>query len=268
MWNHIPWLGIGQRWDSPKDTQRFIDHADLLSYVEPSLPLPLQALPPSVPVLAHSSEIPLATSSSINPRLLEQLQSQVRQLNSPWAGEHFCFNSSIETGELGYNFAPILDETTLADTIRNIEEVKDAYGCLLAIEEGPRYHSWNGKWDDLAFMLEAAQATDSAIILGIGHHYCTVKNLGKDATAGLTQTVLDRIVEVHITGIGEHRTPGFFHDNHAASVSEDCWKLLEWTLPQTPNLKAVTLEHNHIVSKQEYALDLARLVELVDQMRT
>tara|TARA_Y100001934_G_scaffold22978_1_gene25688 strand:- start:230 stop:1036 length:807 start_codon:yes stop_codon:yes gene_type:complete len=267
MWNHIPWQGIGQRWDSPRDTQRFIDHGDILSFVEPSLPLLLEALPDSVPVLAHSSEIPLATSSPINPRLLRQLQTQVRQLNTPWAGEHFCLNSSIETGELGYNFAPILDETTLADTIANIEKVKSAYDCLLAIEEGPRYHSWNNQWDDLGFMLEAAQATNSALILDIGHHYCSVRNLDKDPTAGLTTPVLERIVEIHITGIGEHRVSGFYHDNHAVKVDEECWKLLTWALERTPHLKALTLEHNHNVPPQDYKQDLHRLAELVEKVR-
>lgn len=267
MWNHLPWLGIGQRWDSPKDSIRFEKHGDILTYVEPSLPLPINALPQSYPVLAHSSEIPLATSSPLNKTLLNQLQVQVRQLQSPWAGEHFCLNSSIETGELGYNFAPILDDVTLADTIRNIETVKEAYGCLLAIEEGPRYHAWNSKWDDLGFMLEAAQATNSAIILDIGHHYCSARNLGKTPTAGLSQDVLKRVVEIHITGIGEHRTPGFYHDNHAAKVDEECWKLLEWSLNHTPHLKAITLEHNHGVSPDDYAQDLNRLAELVDAVR-
>ncbi|MBK7758720.1 MAG: DUF692 family protein [Deltaproteobacteria bacterium] len=114
--------------------------------------------------MAHSSELALATTGRMNPEMVARLSEQVRQIGSAWAGEHFCLNSSIETGELGYNFAPLLDDETVAATVRNLRALEAAYGCRVAIEAGPRYYTWGERWDDHGAMREVAEETGCPII--------------------------------------------------------------------------------------------------------
>lgn len=265
MWADLPWLGVGQRWDGPQDARRLRYFGDGLSYFEPALPMRREQRPRGVPLLAHSSELALATSGALNPAMLRRLAADVRELASPWAGEHFCLNSTIDTGDLGYNFAPLLDEPTIAATAANVRAVQRAYGCPLAIEAGPRYFAWDGRSDDHACMAEVAVRTDCAIIVDISHHLCTALNLGLAPEAGLSPAALERTVELHVTGIGAHRTRGFFHDSHDVAVPEEAWRLLAWALERTPNLRAVTLEHSAAVPDDVYERDLRRLQALVGQ---
>lgn len=263
MWDELPWLGVGQRWDGPQDRKRLRYLGDGLSYFEPALPMARELRPPGVPLLAHSSELALATSGALNPGMLRRLAAEVRELGSPWAGEHFCLHSTIDTGDLGYNFAPLLDAPTIAATVANVRRVQAAYGCPLAIEAGPRYFAWAGSADDHACMAEVARLTDCGIIVDLSHHLCTAFNLGRAAQDGLSPAVLERTVELHLTGIGAHRTPGFFHDCHDVPVPEEAWRLLAWALERTPRLRAVTLEHSAAVADDAYERDLRRLQTLV-----
>ncbi len=262
-WRELPWLGVGQRWDGPEDAARLRWLGDPLAYLEPALPTRLAALPPGVPILAHSSELALATTGPLNPGMLEALTEQVRALAPPWAGEHFCLNSTIETGDLGYNFAPILDDETIRATAAHVAQVREAYGCPVAIEAGPRYFAWGERWDDHAAMLAVAERCDCPIIVDLSHHLCSMLNLGRAPSEGLSPGVLARTIEIHVTGLGRHSTPGFFHDSHSTPVPEEVWSLLAWVLERCPALRAVTLEHAADLSALDYERDLARLDELV-----
>ena len=258
MLKSLPWMGVGQRWDGPQDTPRFERYAGLLDFVEPALPGDLSALP-DLPTIAHSSELPLASRQCLNPQMLHCLSSQVRSLEPPWAGEHICLNSSIETGELGYNFAPLLDAETVSIAIQNAKSVQALYRCPLALEAGPRYFRWAGRWDDHALIAEVAEATGSGIVLDLSHHLCTTRNLSLPATAGLSPRVLERTVEVHITGMGKHRGEKLYHDSHDQPVSAELWNLLDWVLSRVPDLRALTLEHSAKVDDGAYARDLELL---------
>lgn len=261
------WMGIGQRWDGPQDARRLHHLGHGVDYLEPALPTDFSSLPKGAALIAHSSELALATTGSLNGAMLAVLQAQVRRIGSPWAGEHFCLNSSIDTGDLGYNFAPILDDATLEATAHNVRIVQEAYGCTLAIECGPRYFPWCGRWDDHAAIVEIAEETDSFVLLDLSHHICTMLNLGRHPLDGLSERVLARTVEIHVTGIGKHRTPGFYHDCHSLPIPDVVWKALGEVLVQTPQLLGVTLEHDHHVADDDYARDLDRLGEMVSSLR-
>lgn len=267
-WRALPWLGIGQRWNGPQDAIRLRFLGAPIAYLEPALPLDLTAIPPGVPLLAHSSELAVATTDVLNPMMLATLTAQVRAIGSPWAGEHFCLTSTIPAGELGYNFAPPLDDETIAATAAHVEEIRDAYGCPVALEAGLRYFGWGDRWDDHAAILAVAERCDCAIILDLSHHLCSMLNLRRTPTDGLSAGVLARTIEIHVTGIGRHATPGFFHDSHTTPVSEEVWSLLAWTLDRTGALRAVTLEHDARLAEADYERDLARLDELVARRGT
>ena len=264
MWTELPFYGVGQRWDDDADRCRLPYLGQGIDFLEPALPTALDRLPSGVPLFAHSSELALATSGPLNPHMLATLAAQVRAVGSPWAGEHFCFNSSIETGELGYNFAPILDDTTLASTASHVRELEAAYGCTIALEAGPRYFGWGEAWDDHAMIADVAEETGCAIIIDLSHHLCSMLNLGRAPTDGLSPRVLGRTIELHVTGLGHHRTPGYYYDSHRTPVPEEVWALLTWTVARCPNLKALTLEHAAQVDDAAYAEDLRRLNQVAN----
>jgi len=265
MLGELPWMGVGQRWDGPADTGRFAAFGDRLRFVEPALPNDIASLPPGVAVIGHSSELPMATARSLQGPVLEQTAAQVRRLTPPWAGEHFCLNANAQPRILGYNFAPILNDAAIAAAVRNVRQVRQAYGCPVQLEVGPRYFAWQGRWDDHGAILEVCEETGCGIILDLSHHLCSMNNLGLPAHSGLSPRVLERTVELHLTGMGRHRESGFFHDCHAVAVPAQAWDLLAWVLDRSERLRAVTLEHSALVSTDEYESDLDRLLGAVSR---
>ncbi|MBK7758719.1 MAG: DUF692 family protein [Deltaproteobacteria bacterium] len=73
----------------------------------------------------------------------------------------------------------------------------------------------------------------------------------------------ERTIELHLTGLGRHSTPGYFYDSHATPVPDEAWRLFTWVLERCTSLKAVTLEHSEAVPAEAYQADVARVVELV-----
>lgn len=265
MFEELPWMGVGQRWDGPADTARFTACGDRLRFVEPALPNDVASLPEGFAVLGHSSELPMATAQPLTRHVLEQTAAQVQKLAPPWSGEHFCLNANARPRLLGYNFAPILNEAAIAAAVRNVRQVSLAYGCPVQLEVGPRYFAWEGRWDDHGAILEVSAETGCGIIVDLSHHLCSMNNLGLPGHAGLGRPVLERTVELHLTGMGRHRESGFFHDSHAVPVPDQVWDLLAWVLDRAENLRAVTLEHSAQVSADDYQADLERLLKGVSR---
>lgn len=266
MWNRIPRMGIGQRWDGEPLDRTLACLGDGIDFVEPNLPLDLSPLPSTAPVVTHSSEVPLATTGELNPAMVAALVAQVRAVSPHWTGEHFSLVSRELTGDLGYNVAPILDDAAIEAGIRHVTAMQRAYGCPIALEAGPRYLDVRG-WDDHGALLRVSKATDCGILVDLSHHLVSMLNLQREPTDGLSDAVLERTVEVHMTGIGRHRDGRHFHDFHGGPVEAGVWRLLDWLLPRAPNLKAVTLEHDRSVDDAAYAADVERLGRVLERWR-
>lgn len=262
MWDHIPFLGIGQRWDGPADARRLKHVGRGIDFIEPSLPTDTAPLEGVAPIVTHSSELAVAGTGPLNAAMVACLAAQIRAVSPPWTGEHFTLVSPAETGDLGYNFAPPLDDETIAAAVAHTHALTAAYGCPLALEAGPRYFPFRG-WNDHGALARIAAATGCGIILDISHHVATAGNLGIDPWDGLGD-VLPFVVEVHVTGLGRHRDGRHFYDHHGGPVHPQCWDLLEQVLPEVENVKGVVLEHSAAVPDDQYDRDLARLRRLVD----
>jgi len=255
----LPYMGVGQRWDDASSAARLKYLGEGIDFIEPSLPVDLSALA-GLPMVTHSSELGLATSGELNARMLDAIADQVRQVAPPWTGEHFSLVSTIPSGDLGYNFAPILDDRTLEDTARNMLRLMERFGCPVALEAGPRYFPMGG-WDDYGAIYDVSVATGCPILLDLSHHIVSMHNLGRTPRCGLTAEVLERTMEIHVTGVGRHRSDDFLHDHHGSPVPDMAWELLDWVLQRTPALRAITLEHDATVPDAAYAKDLRKLVE-------
>jgi uncharacterized protein (UPF0276 family) len=266
VWNQIPRMGLGQRWDGePLDRIRaFLGTA--IDYIEPNLPLDLSGLPGGARLVTHCADLPLATTGDLNSELVNDLSRQVRSVSPPWTGEHFALASTQQTGNLGYNAAPILDDAAIEAGVRHVSFLQRAYGCPIALEAGPRYLDVCG-WDDHGAILRISKATDCGILVDLSHHIVSMLNLRRPLEDGLSPEVLERTVELHLTGIGRHKDGRHFHDFHGGAIAEEVWRLLGWLLPRAPNLKAVTLEHDRSVADQVYAADLTRLNEVLATWR-
>jgi len=258
-WSNVPKMGIGQRWNGPQDEVRLKYLGQGINYLEPTLPLPLESIPKGVPLIAHSSELAIASTGELNQIMFDCIKNQIIACTPNWAGEHFTLVSPIETGEIGYNFSPILDKATLEATIKNVQILSSAYKCPVALECGPRYFPFQDRWDDHSFLVEISEATGCGIIFDLSHYIVSMLNLKKNIFEGISEALLLKIVEIHVTGIGKHNNGKYHHDCHSSPVPKIGWDLLESIIHHTPLLKGITLEHDETVLEEDYRNDISRL---------
>src|SRR5206468_2163157 len=93
----------------------------------------------------------------------------------------------------------------------------------------------------------------------------TAKNMGSCAKDDLRRFPLDRVVEIHVSGM--ECQGGIHWDNHASSIPSEVLDLLDFALTSR-SVKAVTLEYNWLsgYSHFEIAAQLA-LVHNIAQRR-
>jgi len=118
----------------------------------------------------------------------------------------------------------------------------------------------------LTFFGELVQATDTAILLDMGHLVSYEMASGRRIIDELDQLPCDRVVEVHIAGgrleQGEHGP--IYVDAHEADILAQTWQMLEVLLPKLPNVKALCFECEGVAMGPVLNI-LARLRDMVRQ---
>lgn len=71
------------------------------------------------------------------------------------------------------------------------------------------------------------EACDCSLLLDIAHARLTAENLGRDVHAYIEQLPLERLRELHVTGVGINRE-GLREDH--LPMTDDDWALFEWAL--------------------------------------
>jgi hypothetical protein len=89
------------------------------------------------------------------------------------------------------------------------------------------------------------------LLLDLTHFYITSQTLGFDPLREITALPLDRVVEVHISGVDMQ--DGIYWDDHTKRAPEIIYDLLAVVLAAS-SLKAVTLEYNWSARFPEKAL--------------
>lgn len=94
--------------------------------------------------------------------------------------------------------------------------------------------------DEVAFLNALTEQSGCGLLLDLYNFYCNAINFGFDPFAALSRLRLDRVIEIHIAGGATHE--GLLTDVHSQVVPETVWRLLEWIVPQTPNLSGIVYE--------------------------
>jgi uncharacterized protein (UPF0276 family) len=91
------------------------------------------------------------------------------------------------------------------------------------------------------FVRELCAQTPVPLLLDLAHFYITSQTMGFDPLEGLADYPLERVVEVHISGV-ETETGGHW-DNHAKRAPDIEFEMLELVLERAA-VEAITLEYN------------------------
>lgn len=242
----------------------FLDrHPDLIDYVE----VPFEQLrhhPPTadiqeqVPVVLHCSSMSVAGFSPPTDETLDAIDRHVERTRTPWIGEHLAYISAgpldgepAEPGptELTYTVCPQLSEETVERVALNLERLRSKFSVPIILENAPQYFAVPGSTMTMpAFIAAVVERCGVDLLLDVTHFLISTANMGLDPVRGLHELPLERVVEIHLSGMSKQS--GRWWDDHALPAPEEAFDLLARAGGRI-TARALTFEYNWAPSMPE-----------------
>jgi uncharacterized protein (UPF0276 family) len=237
-------------------------HPNLVDYIE--IPFELIRYDSSVlpgiigvrPLVLHCASLSVAGFIPPSQSTIEAVRECICALDSPWLGEHLAFltadplgafdeillgDSETETN-VGYTVSPICNHETLEQVVRSLDSCKQEYSVPTILENGPVYLRYaDSEMSESEFIRTVSDETGIKLLLDLTHFCITCRNTGRDPLIELENFPVERVHEVHISGLVKEA--GVYWDNHATLAPAIVYRLLTQVLSRvTP--AAITLEYN------------------------
>lgn len=156
-------------------------------------------------VLLHNLDldVSLADPGYIDDGWGERANAAIRRAGTPWFSLHLGFASERVRfdGHMLPESEPLGRDELLASVVGSVEKAKTSLDLPLLMEnldycpEGAYEHVC-----DPAFISEVLEATDTGLLLDIGHLLVTASWFEVDPDVLLARMPLERLVEVHLSG--------------------------------------------------------------------
>jgi uncharacterized protein (UPF0276 family) len=256
--SQVPRIGIAYNKYVP---DLLADYPGIVDYIE--VPYELLEHDPTValnlrrmPVVLHCATLSIGGSVICPQTTVDRIAHWIAQSETPWLGEHLAFITAErdETGgyadayapgepyNIGYTVSPPMNDDTLGRVVRNLETYARNFSVPVILENSPLYFSLaDSTMSQVEFLTRICERTTVGLLLDLAHFHITARTMGFDALQELKKLPLQRVVEVHISGVDEQE--GAHWDNHADRAPEAVFRLLEDVLAKAP-VRAVTLEYN------------------------
>lgn len=255
---HHPSVGLAY---SAAVRQYIERHAGQVDHVE--IPFELLRHDPSVlaisrqlPVILHCASLSIAGTKACDEKTIRQIESFARQTRTPWIGEHLAFisASASEAGprpeeyapgepyNIGYTVSPVMNERSIARIAATLVSYARRFSVPLLIENSPLYFEAPGStMTQSAFITSICDQTNVGLLLDLAHFVITARRTGVDPFVELERLPLDRVIEVHISGIDDENDGGW--DDHAKPAPAIVYRLLDRVLERAAP-RGITLEYN------------------------
>jgi uncharacterized protein (UPF0276 family) len=212
----------------------------------------LAALQTTIPIVLHCASLSIAGFVPPSAETVEAIRGEARRTRTPWLGEHLAFVSADGLDQapdgqappttLTYTVCPQLSEETLGCVTRNLASVRRNFDVPLILENPPLYFTAPGSTMNLVdYIAEVLARSDTGLLLDLTHFLIGCLNTASDALAEIRRLPLERVVEVHISGLSTQS--GVAWDDHAVPAPAEVFELLDSMLARV-RPKAVTLEYN------------------------
>jgi uncharacterized protein (UPF0276 family) len=209
-----------------------------------------------LPIILHCASLSIAGTARCRDVTIRQIDAFARRTQTPWIGEHLAFISAnvSEAGphpeeyapgepyNIGYTVSPVMNARTVARVAHALTDYGRSFPVPLLIENSPLYFEAPGStMAQSEFITSICRETNVGLLLDLAHFVITARRADFDPFAELDRLPLDRVVEVHISGVDE-QDDGSWVD-HARPAPEIVHRLLERVLERAAP-RAITLEYN------------------------
>jgi len=237
------------------------DHPATADYVE--VPFELLCHDPSVvgisslkPIVLHCASLSIAGTTAPSAVTLDEVKRWIRRTGTPWLGEHLSFIMAdrIAAGKfaepyapgepynIGYTVSPPMNKESVDLVVRAVDRLTAWLGVPLLLENPPLYFRTPGTtMAQVEFIQEICRRCSANLLLDLTHFYITSHTMGFDPLQELMQLPLERVVEMHLSGVDIQE--GVHWDDHASRAPDEVFAMLALVLARS-EASAVTLEYN------------------------
>jgi uncharacterized protein len=205
------------------------------------------------PVVLHCASMSIAGFVQPDDETLTSIREWADRLDTPWIGEHLAFilahdpdalatGTEAEPTRMTYTLAPQLSERVVQRVGENLARLRGRFAQPIIVENSPQYLDVPGsEMSQVEFIAEVAERCDVGLLLDLTHLAVSAHNLGFDAADALHALPLDRVVEVHLSGMSVQ--DGVAWDDHANLPPPQVLDLLRQLMGDAAP-SAITLECN------------------------
>jgi uncharacterized protein (UPF0276 family) len=229
-------------------------HPDLIDYVE----IPFEQLrhapeaasiQETVPVILHCASMSVAGFVPPDDRTMKAIEREAERTKTPWIGEHLAFitadpieDDHTQPTSLTYTVCPQLSEETVERVAINFASLQKHFDVPLILENSPQYFDIPGSSMSMVdFVGAVVECCQVGLLLDLTHFLISMLNTKKDAMSEIDRLPLEKVVEVHLSGLNVQS--GIAWDDHATPAPPAVFDLLERVLARV-SPTAVTLEYN------------------------
>ncbi len=218
----------------------------------------LDAVRERYPMVMHGVSLSIGAAAGPDPAYLRQLQRLAQRVQPMWISDHLCW-----TGVHGRHLHDLLplpyNEDALRTVVRNVQQVQDALGRRILLENVSSYVEFKAsQMDEAAFVRQVCIEADCDLLLDINNIHVSAVNHGFDALAYLRQLPADRVRQIHLAGHTDHGD--HLVDTHDHPVAGAVWALYRQALQLFGAVPTMIERDDHIPPLAELVaeLDVAR----------
>lgn len=266
-----PRIGLAYAAYVPELASRY---SDLIDYVE----IPFERLRHDaiaadlvgeMSTILHCASLSIAGLVPASDQITDDVKKWAARMRTPWIGEHLAFTTVPGTGDerinVGYTVAPPLNDSSLRRVVDACAQYERVLGSQIILENPPQYFVSPGStMNQIEYIDALCEQSKVELLFDISHFLITARNFGIDPTRGLARLPLQRVREVHISGLRYEK--GTYWDDHGTTAPKEAFVLLRSIL-EVAHPEAITLEYNWSAAFPESLVmaDVERVHRIVSQ---
>lgn len=193
----------------------------------------LRYLAERFPVSVHGVGLSIGGEGPLDRDHLKRLAHLVNWLNPASFSEHLAW--STHDSHFLNDLLPLpYTAATLARVCAHIDELQDAIGCRMLLENPSTYLAFaESDWSETDFLAEIARRTGCGLLLDVNNVFVSAVNQQTDPRAYIDAFPMEAVGELHLGGhdadSDDHGAP-LLIDSHGAKVADPVWSLYAHTL--------------------------------------
>ncbi len=204
------------------------------------------------PIILHCASMSVAGFIPPSQQTIDEISLETARTQTPWIGEHLAFVSADGVHEeadrdsaptnLTYTICPQLSEEAVERVSMNLSSLRPNFSAPIILENSPQYFAIPGSTMSMGdFVAMVASRCDVDLLLDLSHFMITAKNTKVDASKEIEKLPLERVVEIHMSGMSQ--ADGIVWDDHAVPACPEMFDLLEQVMRRS-RPRALTMEYN------------------------